>query len=234
MTAEAAQPWDVEACVFDAYGTLFDLGSALSGAAAALGDRAEGVAALWRRKQLEYAWLRSLMDRYADFWAVTGEALDHALAAHGIVAPEIRARLMSSYLALKPYPDVRPVLAALHRRRMAAAILSNGTRSMLTAVVSHAGITALLAEIISVDEVGVYKPHPAVYQRAVDRLGVPRERICFLSSNGWDVAGAATFGFRAVWVNRAGAVPDCLPARAAAEIRDLSALPALLGVATEP
>ncbi len=229
MTADASQPWDVGACVFDAYGTLFDLGSALAGAAAALGDKAQAVATLWRRKQLEYSWLRSLMGRYADFWAVTGEALDHALAAHRIEAPDVRARLMSAYLTLKAYADVRPVLEALHRRRMAAAILSNGTKSMLTAVVSHAGIGPLLAEVISVEEVGIYKPHPSVYQRAVDRLAVPRERICFLSANGWDVAGAASFGFRAVWVNRDGGVPERLPAGAAAEIRDLGGLLGLLG-----
>jgi 2-haloacid dehalogenase len=228
----AETAWDVGACVFDAYGTLFDLGSALAGASAALGDKAEPIAALWRRKQLEYSWLRSLMGRHADFWSVTGEALDHALATHGIAAPVIRARLMSAYLALAPYPEARGVLEELHRRKMPAAILSNGTPTMLTAIVRHASFGPLLKEVISVEEVGIYKPHPTVYQRAIDRLGVARERICFLSGNGWDVAGAASFGFRVAWVNRAGAIGEHLPARPAAEIKDLRGLLDLLPAAS--
>jgi 2-haloacid dehalogenase len=218
--------------VFDAYGTLFNLGSALAGAGVALGDKADPIAALWRRKQLEYSWLRSLMGRHADFWTVTGEALDHALAAHGIAAPEIRARLMSAYLSLAPYPETRGVLEELHRRKVPAAILSNGSQTMLTAIVSHARLGPLLKEVISVEEAGIYKPHPTVYQRAVDRLGVARERICFLSSNGWDVAGAASFGFRVIWVNRAAAPPERLPGAPAAEVADLGGLLAFVPAAT--
>jgi 2-haloacid dehalogenase len=226
-------PWNIGACVVDAYGTLFDLSSALSGAAADLGDTSNAVAALWRRKQLEYSWLRSLMGRHADFWTVTGEALDHALEAHGVAAPEIRARLMSAYLSLTPYPEARGVLEALHQRKIPAAILSNGAPTMLTAIVSHAGFGPLLKEVITVEEVGIYKPHPNVYQRAVDRLAVPRERICFLSSNGWDVAGAASFGFRVLWVNRAGAAPERLPGVPAAEIADLGGLLSFLPPAVQ-
>jgi 2-haloacid dehalogenase len=226
-----AEPWDIGVCVFDAYGTLFDLRSALTAAAADLRAKAEPLGALWRQKQLEYSWLRSLMGRHADFWAVTGEALDFAMAQHGLADPELRARLMSAYLVLKAYPEASAVLEALQQRRVPAAILSNGAPSMLAAVVSSAGLGPLLLQVISVEEVGIFKPHPTVYQRAVDRLGVAAERICFLSSNGWDVAGAASFGFRTVWVNRAGASAEQLPGTPAAVIADLRGLLDLLPVA---
>jgi 2-haloacid dehalogenase len=212
-------------------GPRFDLGSALTAASGALGQRAEALGALWRQKQLEYSWLRSLMGRHADFWTVTGDALDYALARFGIEAPDIRAKLMGAYLALRAYPEVTPVLQALQRLKLRAAILSNGSPSMLAAVVSTAAIGPLLHDIISVEDVGVFKPHPTVYQRAVDRLGVTPDAICFLSANGWDIAGAASFGFRTVWVNRAGAPPERLPAGAAAEISDLGGLLALLPAA---
>lgn len=228
MKDDTAARWQIGACVFDAYGTLFDLRSALTTAAADLGAKAEPFGALWRQKQLEYSWLRSLMGKHADFWAVTGEALDYAMAHYGLTAPELRARLMSAYLALKAYPDALTVLTALQERRIPAAILSNGAPSMLAAIVSHAGLRPLLQEVISVEEVGIFKPHPSVYQLAVERLGVPAEQICFLSANGWDIAGAASFGFRAVWVNRTGAGPEKLPGKPHAEVKELTGLLELL------
>jgi 2-haloacid dehalogenase len=220
----------IRACVFDAYGTLFDVRAAAAAEREALGDAMQPLAELWRRKQLEYSWLRSLMGAYADFWQVTGEALDYALAALGRAEPALRARLMELYLRLSAYPEVPAVLRRLGRAGMARAILSNGSPAMLAAAVSNAGIAAELSAVLSVDGLKLYKPDPRVYQLAVDRLGVGKAEICFLSSNGWDVAGAAHFGFRAVWVNRFGDPAERLPGRPAASIPDLGGLPALLGI----
>ncbi len=218
------------ACVFDAYGTLFDLASAAARCRDALGGKAEALSALWRTKQLEYTWLRSLMSRHADFWQVTGESLDYAMAALGIADAALRARLMDAFLHIGAYPDARIALEALRRAGRPAAILSNGSPYMLRAAVASAGIAGLLDHVLSVEDAGVYKPDRRVYDLAVRRLGVPAERICFVSSNGWDAVGAASFGFRAVWANRAGAPRERLPAQPVAEIASLDALPALLGL----
>ncbi len=221
---------DTAACVFDAYGTLFDLTSAARRCGDALGDRAGPLGALWRGKQLEYSWLRSLMGRHADFWQVTGEALDYAMAQLGVAGPGLRERLMEAFLTIDAYPDARRVLQALRRAGRPAAILSNGSPRMLAAATASAGIAELLDHVLSIEEVGVYKPDRRVYELATRRLGVAAERVCFISSNGWDAAGAASFGFKAVWANRAGAPRERLPAQPAAEITGLDALPALLGL----
>jgi 2-haloacid dehalogenase len=220
-----------KACVFDAYGTLFDNASAARRCRDALGDKADALAALWRTRQLEYSWLRSLMGRHADFWQVTGESLDYALAALGIAAGDgLRERLMGAFLEIEAFADARNALAALRRAGRPASILSNGSPRMLATAVRSAGLGDLLDHLLSVEEAGVYKPDSRVYQLAVDRLGLPAERICFVSSNGWDAAGAAGFGFVAVWANRSGAPRERLPAEPAAEIRSLDALPRLLGL----
>lgn len=221
---------DVGACVFDAYGTLFDTASAAARCKEALGADWAVLSDTWRRKQLEYTWLRSLMGRHIDFWHVTGDSLDYALAAVKRSDPALRAMLMQQYLNLDPYPEVADVLRRLKDKGMKAAILSNGTPTMLTAAVNSAGLSALIDAALSVEAVGVYKPHPSVYQLAVDKLAVPVTRICFLSSNGWDAAGAAAFGFHTVWVNRAGAPPENLPASPERQITSLAQLPALLGL----
>ncbi len=219
-----------EACVFDAYGTLFDITSASRRCSDALGDKAEALAALWRTRQLEYSWLRSLMGRHADFWQVTGESLDYAMAALGITGDGLRERLMDAFLTIDAYPDARAVLQALRSAQRRAAILSNGSPRMLAAAVGSAGIGELVDHLLSVEEAGIYKPDRRVYQLAVDRLGLAPARICFVSSNGWDAAGAAAFGFASVWANRAGAPRERLPAQPVAEISSLAALPALLGL----
>lgn len=219
---------DIDACVFDAYGTLFDINAATSRCRDALGDAADGVSELWRRKQLEYSWLRSLRGDYVDFWHVTGEALDHALGSFGIADAPLRARLMECYLILSPYAEAGPVLEVLRQRQIRTAILSNGSPSMLVAALQNSGFDRLLHSFISADEVKIYKPHPSVYQLAVDRLHTPASRLCFVSANGWDALGAAHFGFRVVWLNRACARRDSLPGSIAAEITTLDALPALL------
>ena len=221
---------DIGACVFDAYGTLFDVHSAVARGGAPLGDKAAAVSALWRQKQLEYTWLRSLMGAYVDFWRITGDGLDYALAANGIDDPALRERLMDLYQRLDAYPEVADTLTALRRAGLKTAILSNGAPRMLEAAVRSAGLDSLLDEVLSVDELGVYKPDPRVYQLAVDRLEVPAARICFLSSNGWDAGGAAHFGFTVAWVNRFAQQPERLSAKPAAEITNLAELPPLLGL----
>ncbi len=222
---------DIEACVFDAYGTLFDVHSAVARHRDAMGDSADRVSALWRTKQLEYTWLRSLMGRHADFWQVTGDALDYALETCSIDDDRLRDALMQSYLELDAYAEVPAVLATLKNSGRQLAILSNGTPRMLSAAVDGAGIGGAFDAILSIEQVGVYKTDPRAYRLAVDRLGIAREAIAFFSSNAWDVAGAATFGFRVGWINRFGQRPERLPGRALAELDSLDRLPGLLGVA---
>lgn len=221
---------DTGAVVFDAYGTLFNVAAAVERCRAALGDTADALSALWRSKQLEYCWLRSLRGDYVDFWHVTGESLDYALASFALDDPALRSRLMELYLVLDAYPDGAAALAALKQAGLRLAILSNGSPTMLTAAVAGAALTDALDAVISVDGIGVYKPHPRVYQLAVDRLGLPAARIGFVSANYWDVSGAALFGFRSVWINRTGALPDPLPGKPLARIDTLEALPAILGL----
>ena len=219
---------DIGACVFDAYGTLFDVAAAAR-CGDDLGDKAGPLAVLWRTKQLEYTWLRSLMGEYVDFWQVTGDGLDYAMATLGI-SGDLRPRLMDLYVRLDAYGEVKDVLGGLKAADIKTAILSNGAPSMLEAAVKNAGIDDLLDDVLSVDSIGVYKPHPRVYQLAVDGLGVAAGRICFMSSNAWDVAGAANFGFRVVWVNRFGQQRERLPGAYEHEISTLAELPAVLGL----
>lgn len=221
---------DIGACVFDAYGTLFDVHSAVRRGGSALGDKAETVSALWRQKQLEYTWLRSLMGEHADFWQVTGEGLDYALGAHGVDDPALHAHLMNLYLSLEAYPDVAEALARLRAGAKKTAILSNGTPRMLGAAAESAGLDNLLDATLSVEDVGVYKPDRRVYQLAVDRLGLEARRIAFVSTNAWDACGAAHFGFAVAWLNRFQQQRERLPGAPAATITTLSELPGLLGL----
>lgn len=220
---------DIAACVFDAYGTLLDFASAVARERRALGDRADALNELWRRKQLEYTWLRALMRHHLNFRDVTRQALDWCFEALGIADEELAARLMRAYDELDPYPEVPETLRRLKASGMRLAILSNGTPDMLRAASESAGIRNLLDALFSVEEVGIFKPAPEVYAIATRGLDLPARRIAFLSSNAWDAQGAAAFGFRTIWVNRAGAPRERLPGELAAEIRDLSALPTLLG-----
>jgi len=218
----------IRACVFDAYGTLFDVGSAVARCRPALGGNAEALAALWRDKQLQYTWLRSLQRCHADFWQVTGDALDFALEALDISGTAPREKLMELYKVLDPFPEVPAALEELKARGFMTAILSNGTPSMLSAAVAHARIEGLLDHVLSVEEVGTFKTAPEVYQYAIDRLGVPAREISFQSSNGWDAYAASAFGMRVVWCNRTGQCRERLPGMPDHEIRSLAELPALL------
>jgi 2-haloacid dehalogenase len=219
---------DIQACVFDAYGTLFDIHSPTARVADRLGDKAQAISDLWRAKQLQYSLLRSLMHVHADFWQVTGDALDYALAVFEVPDPDLRERLMELYLSLDAYRDAVPALEQLAGDDRRCAILSNGAPAMLQASVENAGLAQLLEAVISVEDAGIYKPAPQVYQLAIDRMGVAKENICFVSSNAWDVAGAAQFGLQVAHLNRFGQPIENIPGKPKAVITDLGQLPGLL------
>ncbi len=219
----------IRACVFDAYGTLFDFATAAAACRDVLGEQAGPLTALWRDKQLQYTWLRSLQGLHADFWQVTGDALDFTLETLGIPPEGLRDRLMQLYRTLGVFPEVPEVLGRLKRAGFATAILSNGSPEMLRSAVEGAGIGGLLDAVLSVEEAGVFKTHPKVYRLAVDRLGVPAEAIAFQSSNAWDAHAASAFGMRVVWCNRYGQRRERLPGAPDHEIRTLAELPTLLG-----
>ena len=192
-----------KAFVFDAYGTLFDVHSVVEAGRAVTGDP-QALSTLWRQKQLEYTWLRALMGRYEDFWAVTEAALRWALGRLGIRAGETEiARLMEAYFSLAPFPEAAGALAAMGGTPLG--ILSNGSPKMLAAAVRSSGLEGRLAHVLSVDAGRTYKPSPAVYELGTRAFGLPAGDILFVSSNGWDVAGAKAFGYRVCWCNRLGA-----------------------------
>ena len=218
----------IGACVFDAYGTLFDVHSAVGKHRHRLGDMADQVSMLWRTKQLEYTWLRSLMGHHADFWQVTQDALDFAFDMHGINDSDLHRDLMGAYLKLDCYPEVPEALSRLKSRGFKLAILSNGTPCMLEAAVRNSSIEKSIEKIFSIEEVGIFKPNPQVYQIAVDGLGLNPDEIVFQSSNAWDVSGASAFGFKVAWVNRFGQSKERLPGLPDVEIGTLIELPDLL------
>jgi len=220
----------IKACVFDAYGTLFDFAAAARKCRDVLGDDIDKLTRLWRDKQLQYTWLRAAQGLHVDFWTVTGDALDFSLETLGIDKPGLRERLMTLYLTLDPFPEVPNVLRRLKAAGMRTAILSNGSPRMLDAVIKAAKLDALLDAVLSVEEVGVYKPHPKVYQLAIDRLGVPVSAISFQSSNAWDAYAASAFGMRVVWCNRYSQRPERLPGAPDREVQSLAELPTLIGV----
>jgi len=208
--------------IFDAYGTLFDVHSVVDAGAAITADPA-ALSALWRQKQLEYTWLRSLMGRYEDFWAVTESALRFAIRRLDIAASEAQVRgLMDAYLRLASFPDVREALARVSRPR---AILSNGAPTMLDAVVRSSGLSSLLDHVLSVDRVRIYKPAAAVYALGPETLGIPAGDLLFVSSNAWDVAGAKAFGYRVAWCNRFDAPAETLGLDADYVVSSLRDLP---------
>ena len=224
----------ISTCIFDAYGTLFDVASAARRAAAEPGR--QGLADLWprlsgdwRAKQLQYTWLRAITNEHAPFWQVTCDALDWTLERHGLEGdPALRERLLALYRELSAYPEVPDVLAALKDRGLACAILSNGNPDMLAAAVDSAGISARLDAVLSVEDVGIFKPSSRVYDLVGQRFGCDPSKVLFVSSNGWDVASAAGHGFVTAWVNRAGDPVDRLAHRPRHILHDLSTIPDLL------
>jgi 2-haloacid dehalogenase len=191
-----------KAFVFDAYGTLFDVHAAIARHRAAAGPDADRFSELWRLKQLEYSWTLTLSGQYADFWTLTQRALDYAFARVPSVDRALRAQLLEAYQKLDAYPDARAALAALRARGLATAILSNGSPGMLNAAVEASGMATLLDAVLSVDTVRMYKPRPEVYALVTTHFALRPQEVAFVSSNRWDVMGAAAFGFRPIWVNR--------------------------------
>jgi len=227
MPQESLIP-NIKACVFDAYGTLFDVHSAVGKYSDRLGDVSEQVSNIWRTKQLEYTWLRSLMKKHADFWQITQDALDYALDVYRITDKQLRDDLINAYLELECYPEVPDTLRELKNSGQQIAILSNGSPAMLEAVVKSSGVEDLVQIILSVEMVGIFKPDPTVYQLALDRLAVKAEEIVFMSSNAWDAVGATAFGLRVAWINRFAQRPERLPFQPDLEIKTLDELLGLL------
>lgn len=210
-----------EIYVFDAYGTLLDVHSAVARLRDRVGPDADRLSQLWRTKQLEYSWVRTLMGRYRDFWSLTEDALDFAIASVGGVDRGVRAELLDAYRALDAYPEVPAVLTELRGRGAKTAILSNGSPGMLRAAIEAAGIDGLLDATLSVDALGVFKTDPRTYALVGERFGCEPRAVSFQSSNRWDIAGATAFGFRCRWINRTGA-PE--------EYADLSPVETLKGL----
>ena len=199
----------IKALVFDAYGTLFDVRSVLARCEEVFPGHGANLTALWRTKQLEYTWLRALMGRYEDFWQITQDGLVFTCRSLGLAPSHDKIEhLMQAYLTLNPFPEIPAALDAVGG--IPCSILSNGTPSMLDSVVRNAGLEGRFQHILSVDEVRTYKPSPVVYQLAETHVGIRREEIGFVSSNGWDVAGGKTFGFQAFWLNRQNAPAEML------------------------
>ena len=193
----------IRALVFDAYGTLYDVQSVLAKAEALCPGKGEVITHIWRLKRLEYTWLRSLLQKYEDFWAVTRASLDFAMRAAGVEPNDaICGPLMENYLHLDPYPEAREALAALAGRKLA--ILSNGSPRMLQKLVQNSGLDRWIEAAISIDGVRTYKPHHSCYALVEPVLEVPKEEVLFVSSNSFDVVGAKAFGFKVAWIRRSG------------------------------
>ncbi len=224
MSVLSSRPASV--VVFDAYGTLFDVHSAVMRHADRVGPDAQRLSEIWRTKQLEYSWVLSLADRYEPFWPLTVRALDHAFDAVPSADRGTRADLLAAYRTLLPYPEAKEVLAALKAAGVPTAILSNGDPDMLDAAVGSAGFGDRLDAVLSVDAARIFKTHPRAYDLVAQRFGVTGADVLFVSSNRWDVAGAAAYGFSAVWVNRTNR-PDEYPGLdPVAVIKDLRGLAA--------
>jgi 2-haloacid dehalogenase len=214
----------IHSYVFDAYGTLFDVHSAVARQAARVGTQAQALSELWRARQLEYSWTASLMGRHQDFWSLTTQALDYAMARLRVADDALRADLLQAYLELEAFPEVPRVLRRLKDEGKSVAILSNGTKEMVSSAVRSAGIAELVDHVLSIEAVGIFKPHPSVYRHALDTLGLEASAVSFQSSNAWDAAGAAAFGLRVVWVNRGRLPPEYSFAGAVREVHSLEAL----------
>lgn len=224
----------IRTCIFDAYGTLFDVAAAAREAAGepgneALADIWPKLANDWRLKQLQYTWLRAVADAHCDFWDVTQNGLDWAMEAAGLSDDRLRKRLLDLYWELSAYPEVPAMLGALKAAGMNTGILSNGSPAMLDGAVDSAGISDVLDDVLSVESVGVFKPHKSVYDLVCARFGGTPDQVLFVSSNGWDAAAATGYGFQTTWVNRAGEPVDRLPWIPPNVLTDLRTIPEIAG-----
>ena len=224
----------ITTCIFDAYGTLFDVAAAARQAAGEPGRKAfaekwQKVANDWRLKQLQYTWLRAVANAHTDFWDVTQDGLDWALEASGLEDPELRERLLALYWELQAYPEVPEMLATLKANGLNTAILSNGSPAMLDGAVKSASVEDVLDDVLSVEDVQIFKPHASVYELVTKRFECANSEVLFVSSNGWDAACATGYGFSTAWVNRAGEPMDRLPWTPAHVLSDLTTIPQLAG-----
>jgi 2-haloacid dehalogenase len=213
----------VKAVLFDAYGTLFDVHAPMARLADEIGPNAKAVSELWRAKHLQYLWLRSLMgpDAHTDFHSIVADGLDYALEQYGIGNQALREKLLKLYLTLDAYPDAASCLRSLRAKGLVTGILANGWPDMLQAAVASAGLTGLLDHVLSVESVGIYKPHPRAYRLGEERLQLPAKEIGFISANGWDSAGGAQYGFQVVHLNRNDLPAERLPAKPALVVKSL-------------
>ncbi len=218
---------NIKAIIFDAYGTLFDVNSAAKKCKNKIGEKWESFANYWRTTQLEYTWLRSLMGRHQDFWKVTEQSLDKSMKVFR-VAESMRNELLDLYKVLSTFPEVKETLKKLKEKKYKLAILSNGTPSLLKELVSNNNLESIFDDVLSIEEVKIYKPHPNVYNIPIKKYQIEKNQFVYLSSNTWDVSAAGNFGFNAVWVNRNKNIFDNLDYKPIAEVKNLSDLNNLL------
>jgi 2-haloacid dehalogenase len=211
----------IKACVFDAYGTLFDVNAACRELSKEVGDNWEQLASLWRLRQVEYTWLRNSMDEYIDFWQITSDALDYAMETLGIENDDLREELLNLYLKLEAYPEVNDILKKLKQRGLKTGILSNGSMKMLNSAVDNANIREYLDGILSVEECKIYKPSSKVYDLVKIKMQISKENVLFFSSNAWDMHAASNYGFKTIWVNRFNTKLERLPGKPIDIVRSL-------------
>ena len=214
---------NIKAIIFDAYGTLFDVNSAAEKCRSKIGDKWESFANYWRKTQLEYTWLRSLMGRHKDFWQITEDSLDKSMQAFNI-NKAMKNELLDLYKILSPYPEVKETLEKLKEKRYKLAILSNGTPALLNELVKSNGLQNLFNDIFSIEEVKIYKPSSKVYDMPVKKYSIKNEEVAFLSANTWDVSGGGNYGFTSIWVNRNKNIFDNLDYKPKNEISGLNQL----------
>ena len=218
---------NIKAIIFDAYGTLFDVNSAAEKCKDKIGDKWEGFANFWRTTQLEYTWLRSLMKRHEDFWQITEDSLDKSMQAFNI-DPSMRNELLNLYKVLSPFKEVPETLKTLKEKKFKLAILSNGTPSLLNELVKSNDLNDLFDDLFSVEEVGIYKPDPKVYNLPINKYKIKKNEVAFLSANTWDVSGGGNYGFNSIWVNRNDSIFDNLDYKLQNEISNLDELTKLI------
>ena len=214
---------NIKAIIFDAYGTLFDVNSAAEKCKDKIGDKWERFANFWRTTQLEYTWLRSLMDRHKNFWQVTEDSLDKSMKVFEI-DPSMRNELLNLYKILSPYREVPGTLKALKEKKFKLAILSNGTPSLLDQLVKSNHLDNLFDDIFSIEQVGIYKPSFRVYDMPIKKYNISKSEVAFLSANTWDVSGGGNYGYQSIWVNRDNNIFDNLDFKPKYQITDLNKL----------
>ena len=218
---------NIKAIIFDAYGTLFDVNSAAEKCKDKIGDKWEGFANYWRTTQLEYTWLRSLMNRHKDFWQVTEDSLDKSMKVFNI-DPSMKDQLLNLYKVLSPFKEVPEVLKTLKEKNFKLAVLSNGTPTLLKELVKSNNLDKVFDDLFSIEQVGIYKPDSKVYDMPIQKYSIEKDEVAFLSANTWDVSGGGNYGYQSIWVNRNKNIFDNLDYKHKNEIKDLSELIKLL------